>query len=177
MSETSATGTVVSQKLKRKALVHYLDAMFNETGTYWYKIGKHVEDMSIELNPSLDSFTNILDETAVEDNGYEPSTDVDTYYADPADGVFYTKLKDITMNRLTDDDCKTTILEVLIDGTSSSYDAWTEDVIVKPQSYGGATGGVRIPYSITFCGNRQYGTVAFSSKTPVFTASTSDSEY
>lgn len=159
-------------KLKRSALLHYLDETFGGTEPTWFIIGKDVEDMSVELNPSTEVKKNILDETSVTDSGYEPSIDVDTYYADPDDGDFYEMLKQIAMNRLTDDDCKTKILEVLIDKTEGPYEAWTEDVIVKPTSYGGATGGVRIPYSITFAGNRTEGTVTLADRVPTFTANT-----
>ncbi len=161
-------------KLKRSALAHYLDSTFGGETPAWFIIGRDVEDMSIELNPNVETATNILDETSVNDNGYEPSTDVDTYYANPQDGEFYEKLKSIAMNRLTGEDCRTTILEILIDKTSAPYDAWTEEVIVKPQSYGGATGGVRIPYSITFCGNRKKGTVTITDRVPVFAETASE---
>lgn len=165
-------------KLKRSALLHYLDPTPGSVTNKWFLIGKDVEDMSIELNPDTESVKNILDETNVTDNGYEPSTDVDTYYANPSDGEFYQWIKNIAMNRLTGDACKTTILEVLIDKTAAPFDAWTEDVIVKPQSYGGAQGGVRIPYKIAFCGNRKQGTVTITDRVPVFTETkvTSDGE-
>jgi len=148
-------------KLKRSALLHYLGITVNNKLT-WYLIGKDVEDASVELNPDTETFKNILDETSVTDNGYEPSLDVETYYANPSDGLIYTFLKDIAMNRLTGDSCKAVILEVLIDKTEAPFDAWQEDVIVKPQSYGGAQGGVRIPYNIAFCGNRVPGKVSYT---------------
>jgi hypothetical protein len=161
-------------KLKRSALVHYVDTTFTATltGANWYRIGKDVEDLSVELNPDTEPIKNILDETSVHDNGYEPSFDVDTYYADPSDGDIYAKLKDIAMNRRTGDACKTLVLEVIIDKASGAYDAWVEEAIVKPTSYGGATGGVRIPYTVTFCGNRQTGTVTITDKIPTFTPAT-----
>lgn len=155
-------------KLERSALLHYLDESFGGETT-WYLIGKDVEEMAIELNPDTEVTKNILDETSVNDNGYEPSTDVETYYCDPSDGAFYEKMKDIAFNRLTGDACKTQILEVLIDKTTAPYDAWSEDVIIKPQSYGGAQGGVRIPYQITFNGNRKKGTVTIADRKPTFT--------
>ena len=99
---------------------------------------------------------------------------MNTYYANPSDGDFYTKLKDIAMNRLTGDACKTTILEVLVDKTTGSFDAWTEDVIIKPTSYGGPQGGVSIPYTITFAGNRVQGTVTIANKVPTFTPATNE---
>lgn len=167
MPETPAV-----KKLKRGALLHYIDTVFNTVSeTYsWFLIGKDVEDLSVNLNPSTTSKKNILDETSIEDEGYEPSFDVDTYYADPSDGAFYEKIKDISMNRLTGDDCKTRVLEVLIDKTAAPFDAWVEDVIVKPSTYGGATGGVRIPYTVAFCGNRKKVSVNITDKVPNITA-------
>ena len=166
------------QKLKRSALLHYIDSLFDTSkeaaSASWFLIGKDVEDMSVNLNPSVTSKKNILDETSVTDDGYEPSFDVDTYYANPSDGAFYEKIKDIAFNRKTGDDCKTRILEVIVDKTSGTYDAWLEDAIVKPQSYGGPQGGVSIPYSVTFCGNRIKGSVTISKKVPTFTAASEE---
>ena len=158
------------KKLKRSALIHYLDTGFNTgaevTAADWFLIGKDVEDMSVNLNPSITTKKNILDETSVDDEGYEPSFDVDTYYANPDDGAFYEKIKAIAMERLTGDDCKTRVLEVLVDKTAGPFDAWVEDVIVKPQTYGGAQGGVRIPYQVAFCGNRKKVSVTIADKKP-----------
>lgn len=157
-------------KLKRSYLLHYIDAGFGGSGSpKWFLIGKDIEDMSVELNPDTETVKNILDETSVNDNGYEPSLSADPYYANPEDSI-YEKLSSIAMNRLTGDDCKTTILEVLMEGnTESTHKAWTEDVIVKPQSYGGGQGGINIPFEVTFNGNRKEGTVTIANKVPTFT--------
>lgn len=166
-----------SGKLHRSHLLHYIDSKFGgESAPDWFLVGKDVEDASVELNPDTETVKNILDETNVNDNGYEPSLDLDTYYANPGDAI-YPRIKDIAMNRLTGDVCKTTILEVLIDKTTGAYDAWTEDIIIKPQSYGGPQGGVNIPFNIMFSGNRKEGTVTFANGVPTFTAkAASDSE-
>lgn len=161
------------KKLKRSALIHYADENFtpdaDASSAKWFLIGKDVEDLAVNLNPTTTVKKNILDETTVDDEGYEPDFDVDTYYADPSDGAWYEKIKDIAMNRLTGDDCKTKVLEVLVDRTQAPFDAWVEDAIIKPQSYGGAQGGVRIPYKVAFCGNRKKGTVTLAGKVPSFT--------
>lgn len=164
-------------KLKRSALLHYIETSFDTSNGIpsspaWFLIGKHVSDMAINMNADTETLKNILDETEVIDNGYAPDFDVDTYYATPTDGEFYTKLKDITMNRKTGDDCKTFVLEVLIDNDGSSFDGWAEEVVVKPTSYGGAQGGVSIPYKVSFTGNRVHGTVTISSGVPSFSADT-----
>lgn len=165
--------TYTAGKLHRSHLLHYIDANFGTGTENWYLIGKDIEDASVELNPDTEIKKNILDETSVQDNGYEPSMDIDTYHAKPGDAI-YDKIKDIAMNRRTGDDCKTKMLEVLVDKTTGAYDAWVEDAIVKPQSYGGPQGAVNIPYNIQFDGNRQKGSVEFAQTTraPTFTAAT-----
>ena len=155
-------------KLKRSYLMHYIDASFGGETPKWFLIGRDIEDMSVELNPDTETVKNILDETVVNDNGYEPSIDADTYYANTGDAI-YEKIKDIAMNRKTGSDCETKILEVLIDKETGPYDAWTEDVVVKPQSYGGGTEGVAIPFDVSFNGNRKQGTVTIADKVPTFT--------
>lgn len=168
MPETTTIG-----KLKRSYLLHYIDASFGGTTPNWFLIGKDIEDLSVELNPDTSTVKNILDETVTQDNGYEPSISADTYYANTGDAI-YEKIKDICMNRLTGDSCKTKILEVLIDKTTGAYDAWQEDCMIKPQSYGGPQGGINIPFNVGFDGNRQKGTATIADKVPTFTATTTE---
>ena len=156
-------------KLNREALMHYIDSKFGASGSpAWFLIGKDIEDMSVELNPDTETTKNILGETTVKDNGYEPSMSADPYYANPDDAI-YEKIRDIAMNRLKGDACKTTSLEVIMEDTAGPHKAWQEDVIVKPQSYGGDTSGVAIPFDVLFNGNRQEGTVTITSGVPTFT--------
>lgn len=167
--------------LKRSALIHYLDSTFtirSEATSWkpeWFKIGQHIDDMSVELNPDTETIKNIWDENNMKDNGYEPSFSADPYYANPADSI-YPNIKNITMNRLTGDDCKTSVMEVIIDSEEGPWDAWVEDVYVKPKTYGGPQGGVNIPYEVTFAGNRTKGTVTIANKIPTFTAALTTTE-
>ena len=159
-------------QLSRKHLLHFIDAKFGKSDTPdWFLIGKDIEDLSVALNPDVQTKKNIWDETVAEDNGYEPSIDADTYYANTEDTIYPT-LKNIAMNRLTGDDCKTSILEVVVDSKNGPYDAWVEDIVVKPQSYGGASGHINIPYNISFDGNRKQGTVTITDKKPTFAETT-----
>lgn len=157
-------------KLKREALAHYLDSTFGAgAAPSWFRLGKDLEDFSIELNPDTSTQKNILGETSVTDNGYTPSATADPYYANPADAI-YESIRDIAFNRKKNDDCKTTYLEVIVeDAEATSHKAWIEDVIIKPQSYGGDTSGVHIPFQILFDGNRKEGTVTFTDGVPTFT--------
>ena len=159
-------------KLERQAYMTYIDASFG-TGVSptWFLIGKDIDDMSIELNSDVSTTKNILGETSVKDNVYEPASSVTPYYANPEDAI-YAKLKSIAMERLKGDACKTKILEVIVSNTDDeSHEAYQEDVIVKPQSYGGDTGGFAIPFDVHFDGNRKKGTVTIAAGIPTFTAS------
>lgn len=158
-------------KLKRSHLLTYIDASFGGATPSWFLIGKDIADMSVELNPDTNAVKNIWDETSVNDNGYEPSVAADTYYANTGDAI-YEPLKNITMNRLTGEACQTKVLEVLIDTDGTTHDAWMEDCIVKPKSYGGPQGGVNIPYNISFAGNREKGTVTITDKVPSYIKNT-----
>lgn len=158
-------------KLERNALAHYLNSVFGGTAdkATWYLLGVDIEDMSVELNPDMEPFKNILGQARVRDNGYEPQTTAEPYYANPEDSI-YEPLRDIAMERKTGDACKTQILEVIIeDVKETSHPAYIEDVVVKPTSYGGDTSGFAIPFDIYFCGNRKKGTVTIADGVPTFT--------
>lgn len=156
-------------KLTRGAYRTFLDSTFGENGTpKWWRVGKYNDEMNVSLNPDVSTNKNIWDETYVEDNGYEPSIDSITYYADPTDAI-YPQIRDIAMDRLRGDECKTTVLEVIVEDTEkTNHRAWTEDVIIKTDEYGGGTDGFTIPFSIYFDGNRKKGYVTISDGTPTF---------
>lgn len=159
-------------KLKRSALMTYIDTSFTTSGAeyQWYLVGKDIEEMSTDLSPDVETKKNILDETSVNDNGYEPTMEADPFYADPDDPL-YPKLRDIAMERKKGDECKTTILEVIVEDTADeSHLAYIEDIYLKPTSIGGDTTGVSIPFTVYYAGNRKKGTVTMTNKAPTFTA-------
>lgn len=162
-------------RLERKALAHYLDSTFGNvlSSASWFLIGTYIEDLTVNLNPDTSTIKNVLGETRVTDNGYEPEVSADPNYADPDDAI-YPKISSIAFDRKVGDDCKTLMLEVIVKDTAdTNHLAYVEDVIVKPQSYGGPNGGVNIPYNVTFNGNRIKGYVSATSlaaKAPEFTA-------
>ena len=161
-------------KLTRGRYIIYIDASFGSSTPDWFKVGKSLTSLAVELNPDVTVERNILDEVTATDNGYTPQSSVDPYHANPDDAI-YGKLRDIAMNRLTGDACKTKIMEVIVeDDEATSHSAWTEDIVVKPTSVGGDTSGFSIPYDFYFDGGRKQGTVSYSSGdyktgTPTFT--------
>lgn len=161
-------------KLNREALAHYLDYSFKRvisTAT-WEIIGDDIEEMSNELNPDMETLKNILGQTKTKDNGYEPTMDADPFYADP-EKKLYPKIRDIALDRKKGDECKTLMLEVIVEDTgATNHLAYVQEVIVKPQSYGGDTGGFNIPFQVSEDGKRTKGyvtAVSLSSGDPEFT--------
>lgn len=161
-------------KLNREALAHYIDTTFGmkPSTAAWEIIGDDIDEMSMEMNPDTEQVKNILGQTKTKDNGYEPSMDADPFYADP-EKKLYPKLRDIALERKKGSDCRTLLLEVIVEDTAdTNHLAFVQEVIVKPTSYGGDTGGFNIPFSISEDGNRIKGYVtAESLKTgnPTFT--------
>lgn len=162
-------------KLNREALAHYLDYSFGleASSATWEIIGDDIEEMSNELNPDMETVKTILGQTKTKDNGYEPTMDADPFYADPEKKI-YPKIRSIAFDRLKGDDCKTLMLEVIVEDTSAeNHLAYIQEVIVKPQSYGGDTSGLNIPFQISEDGKRTKGYVSktsLSSGNPEFTA-------
>lgn len=160
-------------KLEREAMATFLDATFKkvESSAEWVLIGDDIEEMSVELNPDTETSKNILGQTKTKDNGYEPSMDADPFYADTANKL-YPKLRDIALERKKGDECKTLMLEVIVEDTeATNHVAYLRNVIVKPQSYGGDTAGLNIPFSVSEDGAWKKGYVTAESLTsgsPVF---------
>lgn len=160
-------------KLEREALAHYLDTTWKmkPDTAEWEVLGDDIEEMSVELNPDTEQKKTILGKTRTTDNGYQPSMSADPYYADPTKKI-YPQIRDIALDRLKGDACRTLMLEVIVEDTAAQkHLAYVQEVMVKPQSYGGDTSGVNIPFDVTDDGERKKGYVtAESLKTgnPVF---------
>lgn len=165
-------------KIERKFLAHYIDAKFgikdtdetNYTPKY-VRLGTDLEEYNEELNPDVEVKKNIIGEQTVSHNGYEVQSEVDPYYADYDDPLF-AHLSKIANERLTGDDCVTTKVDVLLDSDGTVIWAYCENVVVVPNSLGGDTSGVQIPFSVYNAGERVKGTWAVATKT--FTPSTSN---
>ena len=153
--------------LERKYLAHYIDAAFDTTNksTNYVRIGKNLEEYSEELNPDVEVTHNILGEQSVQHSGYEVQADVDPFYYESEEDALSKKLMEIANNRSTGDACKTTMVDVLLkpsaslDGEDKPTVVWAyrEEVYVIPNSVGGDTTGVQIPFTVYKAGNRVKG--------------------
>ena len=155
-------------KIERKYLAHYIDVSFGEGTANYVRLGKDLESYAEELNPQVEIRKNILGEQSVTHNGYEVQSSVEPFYCYEGDALF-TQLAKIVNERLNGDDCKTTRVEALFDSEGTVVWAYREDCYVIPQSMGGDTSGVQIPFQVMNAGNRVEGTWAKTGDTWTFT--------
>ena len=151
-------------KIERKYLAHFIDASFGGETPNFVRLGKDLEEFIEELNPDVEVKKNILGEQNVVHNGYEVQSEVDPFYAYTGDPL-YEQLALIANERKTGDDCKTTKVDVLLNEDGTVVWAYREDVYVVPNSVGGDTSGVQIPFTVYNAGNRVAGTWDTKTKT------------
>lgn len=162
----------------RKCLVHYVDAAFDMTyeKTNYQKLGQDLEALDVELNPQVETTQNIWGESSVTFSGYEPSTEVETFYHD-ASKQLEEKVIELAMSRQYGDACKTSYVEALYREAENPGDppvlirAYREDIVLVPTTYGGDVNGVQAPFEIHYCGNRVPGN--FDRETRTFTPASS----
>lgn len=150
--------------LERQFLAHFIDASFGGATVNYVRLGDDLEEYNIELNPDIEQFKNILGESKIRHQGYEPSGDVDPYYATIGDPLF-DHLYSIVDDRLTGDGLMTTVVDVLLDEDGTVTKATRENVKVVPGSLGGDTSGVQIPFTVYYNGGRTKGTFDMTTKT------------
>lgn len=160
--------------MERKYLASFIDAAFDTTGAAanYVRLGKDLEELTVEMNPTVETSANILGENTARLTGYEMSADVSPYYVSH-DEALSEKLMEIVDNELTGDACKTTVVDVWLkpgatpDEEPTVVRAIRREVLVVVQSYGGDTSGVQIPFSLSGATNRTKGT--FDMETATFT--------
>lgn len=151
---------------ERKLYAHFIDASMNGTTANYVRIGDDLEEYNIDLNPSVTQFRNILGESKIRNEGYEPSGSVSPYYYTD-DDTLAAAVWGIADGRITGSGCETTVIDVLIDdddSTMTSCPAYKENVKIVPQSMGGDTSGVQIPFQVYYNGSRVAGTFSISTK-------------
>lgn len=160
----------VTGKIKRKFMAHYIDAAAPGAGAEaakYVRLGKDLEEFNVEMNANVETKNNILGETSVNLDSYQPQASAEPYYAEIGDPLFE-RLQAIIDERQTLDDLKTSVVEVhLWDENSEkagSYVAYKEDAIIEVSSYGGDTTGYQIPFNVHHTGNRVKGLFTLGTK-------------
>lgn len=158
----------VTGKIKRKFMAHFINTAVSGTSAY-ERLGKDLEEYNIEMNANVETKNNILGETSVILDSYQPQGSVTPYYAEVGSALFE-RLQAIIDERQTLDDLKTDVVEVHLweTGTESAFTAYKEEAIIEVSSYGGDTTGYQIPFNLHYTGVRTKGT--FNPTTKTFTA-------
>jgi hypothetical protein len=158
----------VTGKIKRRFMAHFINTAASGTAAY-ERLGKDLEEYNVEMNANVETKNNILGETSVILDSYQPQASVEPYYAEVGSSLFE-RLQAIIDERQTLDDLKTDIIEVHLweTATEGAYEAYKEEAIIEVSSYGGDTTGYQIPFNVHYTGVRTKGT--FNPETKAFTA-------
>lgn len=135
-------------KLDRNRLMYF--ASFDAEA--WEVLGVDNDDLSKDLNPDTETSKNVLGETTFKHSGYEPEVSVDPYYAN-SESALYEKLKAAAIQELFgDEDIKGYFVEALYETAAAggvlTGIGYKREAYIVPQSTGGDTSGLGIPFNV-----------------------------
>lgn len=158
MADPTITGTGAVKRAEFKLFADVGEAESPE----WELQGDRIEELSLELNPNVETVTDVTGVTATTLDKYEEQTSVEPYYA-KRESKLFAWLYSVVRDKKTLTDVEKTFCCVNIFAESEGkYDAWTQKAIVAVQSYGGSTKGLQLPYNIHWIGERTYGAAAIT---------------
>ena len=98
-------------KIARKYLAHFINAALpNAEAPAYERLGKDLEEYSVEMSAQVDKKKNILGETSINISSYEKSASVEPYYAEQGTAMFE-RLQAIIDGDLVLDDLKADVVE------------------------------------------------------------------
>lgn len=165
-------------KLDRNRLMYF--AGFLQAGTSksapgdvdWEVLGVDNDELNKDLNPDTETSKNVLLEATFKHNGYEPAVAVDPYYADD-DSNLYEKLSAAAIQeKFGDADIKGYFVEVnysTATATTLSGTGYMREAYIVPQSTGGDTAGMGIPFEVHPVGPMTAVTVTYTIATRAVT--------
>lgn len=154
--------------IKRKEFMLFADVSADGDGSAWEIVGKKIEEMSLEMNPNIETMTDVTGSVETTLDKYEKQTTVSPYYA-RRDSKMAKWLYNVVRDEKTLSDVEKTFMCVnIFAGSDGAFDAWTQKAIVAVQSFGGNTKGLQIPYNIHWVGEKTFGTVALAGGVPTF---------
>ncbi|MEG1777502.1 MAG: hypothetical protein RR209_00865 [Angelakisella sp.] len=141
----------------------------------WELIGDRVEEMSLKMNPNIETVSDITGMTETTLDKYQIETEVTPMRA-KRDSKLFGILYDIVKNERTLSEVERDFLCVSVfDSETStgapattSYAAWKQRAVIAVQSFGGGTAGLDIPFVIHWVGEKTQG--KFEPKSKLFTA-------
>ena len=157
-------------KLKRNMFMQF--ASFD--GTAWEVLGVDNDNLSKELNPDTETSKNVLGETTFKHNGYEPEVAMDPYYADSTSALY----EDLSAAALEEKYDDASIKGYYVEGILTTVDDTTGTITgtgkkraayIVPQSIGGDTAGLGIPFNVNPVGPMTDVTITYTVATRAVT--------
>lgn len=136
----------------------------------WEALGKDNDELTKELNPDTETSKNVLGETTFKHSGYEPEVDLDPYYMDPS-RIMYDHLKECALEeRYGENDLLGYFAEAFFTSANKEAQTMTGYCYVRrawfiPQSVGGDTAGVNIPFTVNPIGAMEKKNIVYDMKT------------
>lgn len=138
-------------------------------------IGKDMDDMSIETNPSTEQKKNILGESNFSHSGYTPNLAVD-YIARSEDAIYPILQKIANELSVSDEDITMDLIVATLTEEVKESDVKTltgagfkVSARIVVNNEGGGTDGYKISFTAYESGNRIQGTVSVANRIPTFT--------
>ncbi len=162
--------------IKREEFKIFADVAATAGSPEWELLGDKVEELTLAMNPNVETVTDVTGNTSTTLDRYEVQTDISPVRAkrdSKLAGILYSIVKE----EKTLSDVERTFLCVnVFDSTTTGegaeaatvYAAWTQKAVIAVQSFGGNTQGLDIPFNIHWIGKRTHGT--FNPATKAFTA-------
>lgn len=131
----------------------------------WELIGERIEELSLTMNPNIETVTDIRGYSETTLDRYQVQTEVAPMRA-KRDSKLFAVLYDIVRREKTLSDVERDFLCVAVfdsekqgsgDTEKVVYRAWKQRGIVAVESFGGGTAGLDIPFAIHWVGAKQYG--------------------
>lgn len=119
----------------------------------WEALGKDVDSLTKDLNPDTENSKNVLGETTFEHKGYQSTVSMDTYYMDPG-RLMYSHLLDVAMQeKYSQGDLLGYFAEAYFTSVNEAANTMSGYCYVRqawfvPQSVGGDTSGLSIPFTV-----------------------------
>ena len=156
-------------KIERKYLAHFINAAAPTAEPVYERLGKDLEEFSVEMAAQVETKKNILGENSIMISGYERTAAVEPCYAEEGTALFE-RLQEIIDGDLVLDELKAEVVDVKLWETddTGAYPAVKEVVFLEVTSYGGDTTGYQIPFTLHYTGEKVKGT--FNLSTKAFTA-------
>lgn len=132
----------------------------------WELIGDRIEEMSLKMNPNLETVSDITGYSATTLDRYQVQTEVTPMRAKKESKLFGILYGIVREEKVLSDVEREFLCVSVFDSTETTVDgkqglvyaAWKQKGIIAVDSFGGGTAGLDIPFSIYWVGAKTHGT-------------------